>query len=121
MIDISVDHTFEESCYKDPLEKCLAYFGQNFDIDESIEEVNALLDSVPVMYNTPWNPKVEPLPVSTSIPVPSIIEPPKLELKALPDTFKYAFLGESETLPTIIFTRLDKDQKRKLLDVLDEH
>jgi len=36
MIDISVSHTFEESCYEDPLEKCLAHFEKNFDIDESI-------------------------------------------------------------------------------------
>jgi len=38
MIDISVSLTFEESCYKDPLEKYLAHFGQNFDIDESLKE-----------------------------------------------------------------------------------
>ena len=49
MIDILTSHTFEESCYENPLEKCLAYFGQNLDIDKSIEEVNALLDSVHVM------------------------------------------------------------------------
>ena len=39
MIDILVSHTFEESCYEDPLEKCLAHFEQNFDIDESFKEV----------------------------------------------------------------------------------
>jgi len=50
MIDTLVSHTFEESCYEDPLEKCLAYFGHNFDIDESLKEVNTLLDSVPIMY-----------------------------------------------------------------------
>ena len=44
MIDISVSYTFEESCYEDPLEKCLAYFRQNFDIDESLKEVNTLLN-----------------------------------------------------------------------------
>ena len=99
----------------------MAFLGQNFDIDEYIEEVNALLDFVPVMYNTPWNCKVQPLPMSTSVPVPSIIEPPKLELKSLPDTLKYAFLGESETLPVIISSHLDKDQEWKLLDVLGEY
>jgi len=36
MIEMSVSHTLEESLYKDPLEKCLAYFGMNFDINESI-------------------------------------------------------------------------------------
>jgi len=53
MIDISISHTFEEFYYEDPLEKCLAHFGQKFDIEESIEEVNALLDSIPIMYTTP--------------------------------------------------------------------
>jgi len=121
MIDISVNHTFEESCYEDPLKKCFAYFGQNFNIDESIEEVNALLDFVHVMCTTPWKLKAEPLHVSTSIPVPSIIEPPKLEIKPLPGMLKYAFLDDSEILPVIISSHLDKDQEGKLLDVLSEH
>jgi len=34
---------------------------------------------------------------------------------------KYAFLGLSKTLPIIISSHLDKDQKEKLLDVLEEH
>jgi len=58
VIDISVSHIFEESCYEDPLEKCLSHFGQNFDIDESLKEVNALLDSVPVMYANQWKPPI---------------------------------------------------------------
>ena len=49
MIDVSVNHTFDESCYENALEKCLAHFEMNFDIEESIEEVNTLLDSVPIM------------------------------------------------------------------------
>ena len=34
---------------------------------------------------------------------------------------KYAFLGESETLPVIISSHLDKDQEEKLLDIVEEH
>ena len=37
------------------------------------------------------------------------------------DTLKYAFLGDSEILPEIISSHLDKDQEAKLLDVLSEH
>ena len=44
-----------------------------------------------------------------------------MELKLLPDTLKYAFLGESEILPVIMSSYLDKDQEEKLLDVLSEH
>ena len=121
MIDVSVNDTFEESFYEDPLEKCLAHFGMNFDIDKSIEEVNTLLDFVPNMNTNLRRPKIEPLSLSTSFPVPSIIEPPKLKLKPLPDTLKYAFLSESEILHVIISSHLDKDLEKKFLDVLREH
>jgi len=59
--------------------------------------------------------------VLTFVPVPSIIEPPKLKLKPLLDTWNYDFLGDAETLPVIISSHLDKDQEGKLLDVLIEH
>ena len=36
MIDISISHMFEEFCYIDPSENCLAHFEQNFNIDEFI-------------------------------------------------------------------------------------
>ena len=49
IIDVAVNHNFEKSYYEDPLEKCLAHFGMNFNIEESIEEVNALLGYVPIM------------------------------------------------------------------------
>jgi len=80
-----------------------------------------LLDFVPIMDTNLWRPNAEPLPLLTSVPVPSIIEHPKLELKPLLDTLKYAFLGESETLSVIISSHLDKDQEEKLTDVLGEH
>ncbi|KAK8659806.1 hypothetical protein V6N13_029999 [Hibiscus sabdariffa] len=37
---------------------------------------------------------------------PSIEQPPKLELKPLPNQLKYAYLGENETLPVIISSKL---------------
>ena len=49
------------------------------------------------------------------------LEHSKLELKHLPDTLKYVFLGDSEILPVIISFHLDKDQERKLLDAHNEH
>ncbi|XP_030958533.1 uncharacterized protein LOC115980424 [Quercus lobata] len=94
MIESLVHDTFLQSSYEDPLEACLNLFGCNFDVEHSIEEVNALLDSVPLLSTDSWQPKVIPLPLSSS-PSPSAMEPPKLELKPLPDTLKYAFLGSS--------------------------
>jgi len=59
--------------------------------------------------------------MSTSVLVPSIVEPPELELKPLPNTLKYTFLGDSKTLSVIISSHLDENQEGKLLDVLSEH
>ncbi|XP_024037598.1 uncharacterized protein LOC112097214, partial [Citrus clementina] len=53
--------------------------------------------------------------------IPSSESPPKLELKPLPNTLEYAFLGEESTLPVIISSSLNDEQKGKLLDVLKEH
>eukprot|EP00268_Persea_americana_P007095 TRINITY_DN12609_c0_g1_i10.p1 TRINITY_DN12609_c0_g1~~TRINITY_DN12609_c0_g1_i10.p1 ORF type:complete len:354 (-),score=46.75 TRINITY_DN12609_c0_g1_i10:2790-3851(-) len=106
---------------EDPLEACLAHFGSDFDVDGHIEEVNALLDSTPSMDCSKWQPKQETLTPSASPPVPSIVEPPKLELKPLPDTLKYVFLGQLETLPMIIASDSDPVQEEKLVKILDEH
>ncbi|KAG5553970.1 hypothetical protein RHGRI_011741 [Rhododendron griersonianum] len=116
-----VENTFVQSSYEDPLEACLAHFGCEFDIDESIEQVNALLDAAPLMSIDEWQPKVVPLSLSTSPALPSIVEPPKLELKPLPITLKYKFLGPCESLPVIIASDLDDTQEEKLLNVLKEH
>ena len=91
------------------MEQCLAQFDFDIDIDESIREVNAMLDSAHQMDIGRWRERIEPLPVSTSVPMPSIVEPPKLELKPLPKSLKYAFLGNGETLPVIIASDLEKD------------
>ena len=39
----------------------------------------------------------------------------------MPNTLEYAFLGEESTLPVIISSSLNDEQKGKLLDVLKEH
>ena len=64
---------------------------------------------------------VEQLAPSEKKLIPSSESPPKLELKPLPNTLEYAFLGEESTLPVIISSSLNDEQKGKLLDVLKEH
>ena len=68
MIESLVHDTFLQSSCEDPLEACLNLFGCNFDIEHSIEEINALLDSVPLLSTNSWQPKVIPLPLSSSSP-----------------------------------------------------
>ena len=47
-------------------------------------------------------PNTEPTP-------PSIIKPPSVDLKALPQHLRYTFLGENQTLPVIISSKLTQD------------
>ena len=53
--------------------------------------------------------------------LPSIVQPPDLELKPLPSHLKYPYLLEGEKLPVIISSKLNLDQERKLLELLKEH
>ncbi|KAL4297162.1 hypothetical protein GQ457_12G011620 [Hibiscus cannabinus] len=52
---------------------------------------------------------------------PSIEQPPKLELKQLPEQLKYAYLGKNETLPVIISSKLQADQEERLIATLRQH
>ncbi|XP_015944693.1 uncharacterized protein LOC107469828 [Arachis duranensis] len=49
------------------------------------------------------------------------IEAPKHELKALPPTLKYAYLGKNESYQVIINSSLSQDQEDELLQVLRKH
>ena len=93
----------------------------DFDVDESIEEVNTLLNSTLPQAPSRWQARSEPLELSTSLPRPSIVSPPSLELKPLPSHLKYVLLGPSETLPVIVSTDLNDTQEKHLLTVLKNH
>ncbi|KAL2252614.1 UNVERIFIED_CONTAM: Retrovirus-related Pol polyprotein from transposon 17.6 [Sesamum indicum] len=60
------------------------------------------------------------LPQSHTKLVPSILQAPTLELKELPKHLKYAFLGENDTLPVIISSKLSSLEEEKLIRVLRE-
>ncbi|KAL0391175.1 UNVERIFIED_CONTAM: Retrovirus-related Pol polyprotein from transposon.6 [Sesamum calycinum] len=49
------------------------------------------------------------------------IDAPKLELKPLPEHLKYIYLGNEETLPAIISSKLSKEHEEKLVTLLREH
>ncbi|KAH9801431.1 hypothetical protein KPL71_001027 [Citrus sinensis] len=121
LIETIVDDTFLSNLSDDSLQTCLTYFGFDFDIDRSVDEVNALLDSTLSMDTNKWKSRVEQLAPSEKKLIPLSESPPKLELKPLPNTLEYAFSGEESTLPVIISASLNDEQKGKLLDVLKEH
>ncbi|XP_074373952.1 uncharacterized protein LOC141714326 [Apium graveolens] len=97
LIDKMLDH--ETMSVDDSLDFCLNHFGQNWVDSDYTNEVNKMLEStIPTT-----NQELELLPLSiyqASEPVePS---PPELELKPLPNTLKYKFLGPNKSFPIII-------------------
>lgn len=82
----------------------------------------ALLDAQPSM--TKECVQVNPLPVQnleTEENMPSIIQPPELELQRLPKHLRYAFIENSNTFPIIISISLTYLQEGKLLRILMKH
>jgi hypothetical protein len=61
------------------------------------------------------------LPPQSIESIPSSVQPPKPDLKPLPFNLKYLFLGENETFPVIISSKLNAHQESKLLQTLKIH
>jgi len=123
MIEETVKDTLPHLLIKDPLDACLSHFDfEDFDTEHYVCKVNLLLDTAAAIDFPPWRVPNESLPSTSGIPpIPSLISPPKLELKQLPVTLKYVFLGTNDTLLVIIPSDLQDDQESNLLDVLKEH
>ena len=115
-IEELIDQHFTTSILSDPLDVCLICSN----ISE-VESIYPFFDSSQVQEKKYWKPKPEELPPRTNKPVPSSVQPPKLELKPLPSDLKYSFLGENETFPVIISSKLDTLQEGKLLQTLKIH
>jgi hypothetical protein len=107
LIEEILDEVIEESSIEDPLEACLAQFGEDLDLDKLMEQAEALLETAPLVSR-----EKEEMVVPDS---------PKKELKPLPDSLKYKFLGPVESLPVIIALDLIDAQEEELLGVLREH
>ena len=87
--------------------------------DEGLIETMAALESLPRLQGK--SPSPISIPISTNKLLPSIEQPPTLELKPLPNHLKYVFLGEQDTLPVIIASSLTAQEEEKLVRVLKEH
>ena len=73
-------------------------------------------DELPQFDDDFYEPQV--LQVEMHTLVPSIIEPPTLELKPLPPNLKYAYLLDEGKLPVIVSNALSSLEEGKLLEVL---
>ncbi|CAN6716300.1 unnamed protein product [Malus baccata var. baccata] len=86
--------------------------------DEVIEMV-AALESLPPQTGKFFDPILSS--VSANKMLPSVVQPPTLELKPLPSHLKRVYLGEDETLPVIISCSLTAQEEGKLVRVLKEY
>ncbi|KAG7952028.1 hypothetical protein I3843_12G037700 [Carya illinoinensis] len=120
LIQTLVQNKFDLSSFSNPLEACLVH-GANFDDDSVLASMNFLLESTPIMDIDKWRTRFEELPPHDVVSLPSSVQTPKLDLKPLPVDLKYVFLGQAETLPVVISSKLDEIQESKLISVLIEH
>ncbi|XP_076886017.1 uncharacterized protein LOC143535725 [Bidens hawaiensis] len=118
IIDRCVPHEYEEGM----LDVCVCDDSEQvhicvLELVERKQDVLALQEGRP-----PWTHQVESLPTEiNSDTKPSLICPPKVELKEFLSHLKYAFLGEGEALPVIIASNLNEAQEEGLLEVLKAH
>ena len=92
--------------------------SNQFKIDEEIMEVVSCIDQNKKMrFDVP---KLK-LSMPNEKLVPSIVQAPELELKTLPEHLKYAYLGDKETLPVIISTKLSTKEEEELVTTLKEY
>ncbi|CAL2256521.1 unnamed protein product [Prunus armeniaca] len=78
----------------DPLQYVLSQSQDDFD-EEVLTEMVAALEALKP-YPSTFSPLIEPLGPSATHLTPSVVKPPKLELKPLPSHLKYAYLAEYE-------------------------
>ncbi|CAL9024861.1 unnamed protein product [Prunus brigantina] len=113
--------------YLEPIEACITQSIRKEEVDNLEAVISPLLlelvcsmDSY-IEVGKRYGNQFESLPPPTNKVLPSIVQAPGLELKQLPKHLKYAYLGESETLPVIIASQLGPSDEKKLLRVLKEH
>ncbi|XP_070679611.1 uncharacterized protein [Malus domestica] len=104
----------------DPLLNVLHGFeNTNTEDEECFEYVSALESD---HFQPPrWRPVFESLGEPKKLLQPSKVQPPKLELKVLPEHLKYAYLGADSSLPVIIAADLSSTEEDKLLRILRSH
>jgi len=87
------------------------------DLESEDFNVDQIVDSAVDWVSIPSVPhhRIESLDITSNEATPS------LELKALPEHLKYAYLGGRETLPVIIASHLTEQQEDSLMSIMERH
>ncbi|XP_057784322.1 uncharacterized protein LOC131001771 [Salvia miltiorrhiza] len=126
MIDVidPLVEEFVENFREDELEQVI--FSSLTEENTKTEENEAIREIIMQLYSTEEIPirhlsSRMPIPTNTEPILPSVVKPPKLDLKVLPQHLKYVFLGEDNTLPVIISNELSAEQEVRLVSLLKMH
>ena len=116
-----MQETFEKQLTDDPLEACLVHDVSEDDPDKEVVMYEHYL-SANLALNKQRLVRYEPLP-STLESLGKIEEQtaPKIELKTLPSSLRYEFLGPNSTYPIIVNAELTNEQVDKLLRRIRPH
>ncbi|XP_058217314.1 uncharacterized protein LOC131328383 [Rhododendron vialii] len=125
LLNMTFEEHVDELLFSDPLEVALTAKEVEFLKSSKLSYLCSLLgeEDEACAVNS-WTPKFEEfeeLPPIEKKVLPSSVESPKLELKPLPDTLKYVFLGDNETYPVVISSSLGNLQEMKLINSLRRH
>ncbi|GJX62783.1 reverse transcriptase domain-containing protein [Tanacetum coccineum] len=102
----SIEGTFLEEEIFSEFDKFMAMTAdENYDFESDTKE-----------------PPFEKITINTDYKIKTSLEEPptNLELKPLPDNLEYVFLEEPSLLPVIISSQLSKENKNKLIQLLDD-
>ena len=106
-----------EHYFKDPLELCLVQEESENDENDEAGDYAKLLETND--HFQPMQEKTEKLKLHTLLETPKKNKAPQVELKPLPSTLRYEFLGPNSTYPVIINANLNSAESEKLLKELD--
>lgn len=112
VIDSVIENNFCLRHPTDAYEACIAHSQSIYADSFEIEECARLLEANPPYVRKRY---FEELGFGTTTTKPSIQQPPKLELEQLPSHIRYAYLGESSTLPVIISNSISEVEEERLL------
>ncbi|KAI5316281.1 hypothetical protein L3X38_045457 [Prunus dulcis] len=110
------DHMSPEFCDD------VTYMGRRCQFSGRSQTLKQFLDRLSMAQeHNGWIPKYEELPTVSDETTSSKEKAPRCELKPLPAGLNYAFLGEDETYPMVISSKLELLHEGLLLKVLKDH
>ena len=120
-IEGCVKGVFEKQLTKDPFEACLVHEAGEDEIDQEMVHYDHFLQASPSLTKAK-SARYESLPCNVScVSILKEESAPKVELKTLPPSLRYVFLGSNSTFPIIVNAELNDEQVDKLLRRIRPH